>query len=68
LTLAGTFSTSMPEPDTGVVGYNTGPEAVVAAVRGAMAGLGLMVLGAVRARPGLGFGGAVRETTMGGKT
>jgi hypothetical protein len=33
-----------------------------------MAGLGLMVLGAVRARPGLGFGGAVRETTMGGKT
>jgi hypothetical protein len=68
LTLAGTFSTSMPEPglDTGVVGYSAGDGASLAATREATIGAGLMVRGAVRAGPDLGFG-AVGETTMGGK-
>ena len=68
LTLAGTFSTSMLEPglDTGVVGYSGGDGASLAATREATIGAGLMVRGAVRVEPDLGFG-AVGKTTTGGK-
>src|SRR5882724_9604385 len=67
-TLAGTFSTSMPEPGTGVVGYNAGLGVGAAATRGmSVVDDGLGVRGAaVRATPDLGLGGA-GDTTMGGK-
>ena len=67
-TLAGTFSASIPEPGTGVVGYNAGLDAGLAAICWVKIGrAGLRGRDAVRATPDLGLG-TVGETTIVGST
>jgi len=61
LTLAGTFSTSIPEPGTGVVGYRTGLDGGLAATRWVRIGRAVLRLrDAVWTTPDLGLGAVER--------